>query len=359
MPRSLNPLGRQVKRVSHGGGLLVVGVPEETHVGAHFRRAAASLRTPVEFADARRAFDGPGWLRQFNWRVRGRRPSRLTEFNLALIRTLRDAAPRALLATGIAPVSAATLAAARTLGIVTMNFLTDDPWNPAHRAPWFMEALPEYDYVYTPRSANLGDLRSIRRGGPSVYVPFAYAPEVHFPEPTLTPREESGYDSDVMFAGGADEDRRQVLGAFVRAGFRVALYGGYWDRYTETRAAARGYLDAAGLRTTTAAAKVCLCLVRRANRDGHAMRSFEVPAMGGCVLAEDTPDHRRIFGPEGAAALYFQDIDDALAKARGLVNEPARRVQLAAAAHGVVTGGANTYADRLRSMLDAVSHVAA
>ena len=359
MPRSLNRLGRRAKRVGHRGDLLIVGVPGETHVGSHFRRAAAALGTPVEFADARLAFEGPGWLRQFNWRVRGRRPSRLTEFNHALMRTLREAAPRALLATGIAPVSAATLAAARALGVVTMNFLTDDPWNPAHRARWFMEALPEYDCVYSPRSANLADLRSIRPGGPSEYVPFAYAPDVHFPEPTLTPQEESGFDSDVMFAGGADEDRRQVLGAFVREGFRVALYGGYWDRYTETRAAARGFLDAAGLRKTTAAAKVCLCLVRRANRDGHAMRSFEVPAMGGCVLAEDTPDHRRIFGTEGAAALYFQDIDDALVKARLLVNEPARRAPLAAAAHAVVTGGANTYADRLRSMLEAVSHVAA
>jgi spore maturation protein CgeB len=339
--------------------LFIVGVPAETHVGAHFRRAAASLGTRVAFADARLAFDGPRWRRQFNWWVRGRRPSRLTEFNHALRRTLRDAAPRALLATGIAPVSAATLAEARARGIVTMNFLTDDPWNPAHRAGWFMEALPEYDCVYSPRSANLSDLRSIRPRGSSVYVPFAYAPDVHFPEPTLTPRGESDYDSDIMFAGGADEDRRQVLGAFVREGFRVALYGGYWDRYSETRAAARGYLDAAGLRKTTAVAKVCLCLVRRANRDGHAMRSFEVPAMGGCVLAEDTPDHRRIFGPEGAAALYFRDIDDALVKARVLVNEPARRAHLAAAAHAVVTGGANTYGDRLRSMLDAVSHVAA
>jgi spore maturation protein CgeB len=339
--------------------LLIVGIPSETHVGAHLRRAAQAIGVPAEFADARRAFDGSTWRRQINWRVRGRRPASLAAFNEALTATLTAASPRALLATGLAPVTAATLAIAQSLGVVTMNFLTDDPWNPAHRAGWFMEALPGYDYVYSPRSANLGDLTAIRPRRPNLYLPFAYAPEVHFPEPSVTPHDRSAYEADVVFAGGADEDRRQVLGAFVREGFRVALYGGYWDRYADTRAAARGHLDVAGLRKATAVAKVCLCLVRRANRDGHAMRSFEVPAMGGCVLAEDTPDHRRIFGPEGTAAVYFQDVDDALIKARALVNEPARRADLASAAHEVVTSGANTYADRLRSMLEPVTHAAA
>ena len=53
------------------------------------------------------------------------------------------------------------------------------------------------------------------------------------------------------------------------------------------------------------AAKVNLCLVRRAKRDGHVMRSFEIAAVGGCMLAQDTDEHREIFGPEGEAVRLF------------------------------------------------------
>ncbi len=60
-----------------------------------------------------------------------------------------------------------------------------------------------------------------------------------------------------------------------------------------TRANWRGVADQDTIRSASAAARVCLCLVRRANRDGHVMRSFEAAVIGGCILAQDTADHRR------------------------------------------------------------------
>jgi len=110
-------------------------------------------------------------------------------------------------------------------------------------------------------------------------------------------------------------------------------------------------LDMAGIRHATGAARVSLCLVRRANRDGHAMRSFEAPAMRGCLLVESTPDHRDMFGPEGEAALYFRTPEEASAQAHRLLSDAPLRDALAARAHARVTSGANTYADRLRSIL--------
>lgn len=346
MPKSASPL-------------VIVGNPEETHVGAHFRRAAEDLTVGSMFIDSRGAFEATGWRQSFDWHVRGRRPSRLREFGQSVQRTLAEAPPQMLVATGIAPLDQATLRSARRQGIVTVNFLTDDPWNPAHRASWFLDALPAYDYVFSPRAANLGDLRALVPTPAVRYLPFAYAPEVHFRESAETPEERARYDADVMFAGNADPDRCAILDAFVRAGLSVALYGDYWNRCPAGQAAGRGHLGAAELRRATNAARICLCLVRRANRDGHAMRSYEVPAMGGCVLAEDTEDHRRLFGPEGEAAVYFQDIDEAVAKARALLLDAPRRAQLAERAHAVVTGGPHRYVDRLRHLLLVAPHVAA
>ena len=57
------------------------------------------------------------------------------------------------------------------------------------------------------------------------------------------------------------------------------------------------------------------------------MRSYEVPAMRGVVLAEATDDHRQMFGEEGA--LYFRDIPEMITKAKWLVAHQAEARQMA------------------------------
>lgn len=331
--------------------LLLVGNPAEFHVGAHFHRAAESLGLATEMFDAREAFAGPTPLVKFNWWLRGHRPARLREFERRAMSACGKCAPAWMLTTGIAPLSLECLAEIGSRGVRRLSFLTDDPWNGAHRAAWFMKALPEYDCVFSTRRANLDDLH--RHGCRRVeYLPFAYAPEAHFVE-RPSPEEAERYSCDVLFAGGADADRLPRVKALIRAGFQVALYGGYWDRERETMPFHRGHADLATLRKATAAAKVVLGLVRRANRDGHAMRSFEVPAMGGCLLTEDTAEHRELFGSEGECTVYFRDETEMVKKAWWLLENELGRRRLAAAAHARIAGGRNTYADRLRTMLEA------
>jgi hypothetical protein len=156
---------------------------------------------------------------------------------------------------------------------------------------------------------------------------------------------------DVLFAGGADADRLPYARALLGAGLKVALYGGYWDRHADLGPHWRGHADLATLCRVTPAAKLVLCLVRRANRDGHAMRSFEAPAMGGCLLMEDTEEHRELFGAEGECVVYFRDADEMVAKAKALLPRAEERARLAAAAHQRICSGGHTYADRLRTML--------
>ena len=109
--------------------------------------------------------------------------------------------------------------------------------------------------------------------------------------------------------------------------------------------------DPAMLRRAIGAAKIALCLVRRANRDGHSMRTFEVPAVGACPLLEDTEEHRELFGEEGQAAIYFSTIHEMVAKAKWLLEHDTERQQITDAAHRLITGGQHTYKDRLCQML--------
>jgi spore maturation protein CgeB len=121
------------------------------------------------------------------------------------------------------------------------------------------------------------------------------------------------------------------------------------------RAHALGQQPPEQLCALTAAAKVNLCLVRRANRDGHVMRSFEIAALGGCMLAEDTEEHREIFGGDGECVVYFRNPAEAADRARRLLGDAAERARLACAVRARVVQGAHTYRDRLVTMLRAAA----
>jgi spore maturation protein CgeB len=325
-----------------GVRLVLVGHGGEVHVGAHFLAAARQLRLPVEFLEAEPAYTRSRLVRAVMWRL-GRRPARLGAFSREVVRRTAEFQATHVLTTGFAPVSGEALEELRRRGITSLNFLTDDPWNRAQYAPWFLKVLPRYDTVFSPRRMNLEDLRALGCRVVS-HLPFAYHPELHFPAEGASAAERA---VDVLFAGGADADRLPCVRALVKAGLNVALYGGYWDRHADLRP----HADLATLRRITPAAKMVLCLVRRANRDGHAMRSFEAPAMGGCLLLEDTPEHRELFGADGEGVVFFRDTGEMVAKAKALLPRAEERARLAAAAHRRICSGGHTYADRLRTML--------
>jgi len=329
-------------------------VDEETHVGRHLLHAARAMGLPATYLNNREAFQSSPWVRRMNWWLLGRRPSRLRQYSEKVLATCRQSPPNTLVATGLAPIRAAELRAIGQLGVKRVNYLTDDPWNPAHRSAWFLAAVKEYDCIYTTRRANLGDLQ--RHGCKRVeYLPFAYAPEEHFPEPP-TPAEREKYACDLSFIGGADADRVPYLEMLLKAGLRVKVYGGYWDKWPSTRACWGGFVLGAELRKAVAGSKICLCLVRQANRDGHVMRTFELAAMGACILAEDTIEHREIYGPpEAGRVCFFQSREEMAQRAVSLLADEPRREGMKAAALARVTRGGQTYRDRLEVLINAKS----
>jgi spore maturation protein CgeB len=344
-----------MQNAAESGRLLLVANPRLPHVGNYLAAAGRALGVDLYPFDLAQGFSGPWLASKLNWHLRGHLPNRLNAFGAEIVQACRELRPAFLLATGMAPLSAGALAAIGEMGIRRLNFLTDDPWNPAHRAPWFMQALSHYDTVFSPRTANLTDLRN--HGVPQVvYMPFAYAPEVHFEQAPESAVEQEIYRADVAFIGGADRDRVPYISALLRAGIRVRLYGGYWGRYSATRPHSHGQATLEMVRKSASAACISLCLVRRANRDGNSMRTFELPAMGACILAEDTGEHRRIFGEDGGAVRYFSNIDEMLAKVRRLLNDPGERERLRACAKRLVLDGGHRYKDRLAAMLAHARH---
>jgi spore maturation protein CgeB len=326
--------------------LALLGLLDGTHIGGSFARGAAALGIESILFDAEQAAVGPRLLRSLSWHLGDRRPLHLDRFSNELCETCARAKPDILIATGTAPLTKSALRSLRRLGIVSVNYSTDDPWNPAMRSNWHLRALPSYDFVFSPRRSNLDDFRRLGCGKVH-YLSFGYD-ESLFASGACSGNSQA---HDVLFVGGADPDRVAFMKEFMRYLPMVVVVGGYWERHPAFRFCALGIKPPKIIRALTAAAKVNLCLVRRANRDGHVMRSFEIAAAGGCMLAEDTDEHREIFGPEGEATLYFRNAKEAAERARALLCNPSERKRLAAALHRRILGGAHTYADRLATIL--------
>lgn len=329
--------------------LLIVGYSAENHIGSHFQRGAQQMNNvEAMLIDPSPAFHTPRWVEIVNWRLRGKRPSRLSAFSRDLVSFCRAHKPEILLVTGITPPDATALQEIRRLGITTVNYLTDDPWNSSHQSTWFLNALTCYDLICSPRRSNLADLESA--GCQAAWVPFGYEPSIHFPE--LPPSElQAQFTCDVLFYGGADQDRVPLIEALIQSGTLLHLYGGYWNRYSTTKPYHKGMADPQMLRWAVSSAKITLCMVRRANRDGHVMRSYEVPAMKGCMLVEDTEEHRTIFDPEGDHVLYFKDVNELVGKTSCLLTDSVLRQKLSTNAHHHIASHPNTYHDRLAQIL--------
>jgi spore maturation protein CgeB len=332
--------------------LAIVGNAGATNVGESLRRAALALGLEVLFFDCYDAWRANRILRSISWRLNDKRPLRLEDFVAGVLAACGKARPETLITTGTAPLTAAALQELRRLGIVCLNYSTDDPWNPTQTANWFFHTLPFYDLILTTRRANIRDFERIGCGEVQ-YLPFGYDDELF----GNSRGSMQGDAHDVLFVGGADKERIAFISEFMGAGPTVTLVGKYWESARQTRRFALGHRTPDEVRSLTAAAKVNLCLVRRANRDGHVMRSFEIAALGGCMLAEDTAEHREIFGPDGEAVVYFSAPREAAERARLLLANSAERARLSAVVRARISQGAHTYRDRLVSVLEAATRI--
>ena len=317
--------------------LLFVGNPGGTNIADSFLHAARQMRIESTLVPVASAFRANPLQRLVSWHLLGHKPPHLAGFSRRVVENCRAVNATHLIATGLAPIDAESL---RQIEAKKIVYLTDDPWNPDFTASWFMDAVLEYDVVYTTRRSNTRDLRSL--GCQCIeYLPFGYDPRHFHPEPRPL-------EHDVFFAGGAEQDRVDFLKPLLDGTLKVALAGDRWDKYAETQGYYRGHLDPQNLLYAITGARVNPCLVRSSNRDGHVMRSFEVPASGACMVAQDTDEHREILKD---TVLYFSTPSELRQQVDRLLKDESLRTTLAASSHHLITTSSHTYKDRLNHIL--------
>jgi spore maturation protein CgeB len=291
-------------------------------------------------------------------RVAGRPLSGYQQLNRALVEEAAAFSPEIILIGKGRWFTPAALEAARKVsGAILVNWATDDPFNPADNSRELLKSIPQYDLYVCTKKDIMSDVR--RAGCANVaYVRFGYKPEVHFPEQPATEEEREQFACDVMFVGGCDAHRAAYFEALVRElpGVKLRLYGMYWERVRALRPYARGFAVARDYRLAVGRARIAANLVRRANRDDHVMRTFEIPACGGFMLTERSATHDELFAEDKEAA-FFSSPEEFVAKVSSYLARDQDRARIAAAGYRKITQGQHSYGDRLAEIIQAARSV--
>src|SRR5215212_9384671 len=118
--------------------LLIVGHTGPSHVGSRLYDAARELGILSDICNSTDALSKSRILQLIYWRLLGHRPVHLESFSRQVIDKCVTFRPDCVLVTGITPPSAYALHILNQMGIVCVNYLTDDPWSSVHHSPWFL-----------------------------------------------------------------------------------------------------------------------------------------------------------------------------------------------------------------------------
>ena len=211
----------------------------------------------------------------------------------------------------------------------------DDPFGGRDRMRWrqFFHALPCYDLLVVVRACNVQE--AFDHGAKKVLRVFMSADEVAHAPRQLTAAERCQWQSEVLFVGTAFPERGPFLAELVRLGVPLTLYGNRYERLPQWpilrpywRSIAAD--NAADYARAISAAKVCLGLLSKGNRDQHTTRSMEIPSLGGILCAERTPEHLALY-QEDCEAVFWDTPQECAAKCIALLADAPRREAIAAA----------------------------
>ncbi len=156
----------------------------------------------------------------------------------------------------------------------------------------------------------------------------------------------------VCFVGNPDRERGSFIDRLGDQNVPVTVYGNAWSKFLRhpkilINPPVYGEDQWKVLRRY----RVQLNLMRPHNPNSHNMRTFEVPGVGGIMLAPDTADHRSFF-KDGKEAFFFGTFEDCVSQVEKILALPTADANLVrtAARERSIAGGYR-YKDRAKQAL--------
>lgn len=211
-----------------------------------------------------------------------------------------------------------SLEVVRSKNIKLVNYNPDNPFIFSGRGSGnsnITKSIPLYDLHFTYNLTVKNHLEEKFNSNTS-YLPFGF----DIPESVYTEVQKQDEIIKTCFLGNPDKERASFINRLADRKIQIAVYGHKWKKfinhpYIEINDPVYGDEQWRVLRRY----RVQLNFMRPHNLDSHNMRSFEVPAIGGIMVAPDTSEHR-LFFENGKEAFFFNDIDECADIIKRLLN---------------------------------------
>jgi spore maturation protein CgeB len=263
------------------------------------------------------------------------------EFNDAILDAARAFHPDIALAFKGNYVFGKTLKRLRDLGIATYNYYPDTSAF-AHSWGIHPDSFSEYDCIFYTKKFWDADVRKIIPLRKTVYLPHGYDPELHRPY-ALSSRDYAEYGSDVIFAGTYMKAKEDLLSelAGLRPQLDFKIWGDYWKRNCRSEnllphVQGRPLYGTPYARALQAA-KICIATMSgpvkgSSEGDQTTTRTYEIPACGGFMLHERTPEVLDLFN-EGSEIACFDTPQELAEKIDYYLAHAEERKAIAIAGH--------------------------
>lgn len=167
---------------------------------------------------------------------------------------------------------------------------------------------------------------------------------------------QQGEVQKICFLGNPDDGRAAFIKQMADGGLQFDVYGNNWDKYL-LHANVNVFQPVYGEEfwKTLFKYRVQLNLMRKHNPDSHNMRTFEIPGIGGIMLAPATKEHF-LFFEDNKEAFFFSNVDDAIEKAKYLLNLPVSEANtIRMCAHNRSLASGYSYYDRAKFVYETLS----
>ncbi len=237
------------------------------------------------------------------------------------------------------------------------NFNPDNPFNIWHHGnsnSWIRKSIPLYDAYFIWGKFLIEPLK--KAGAKKVeYLAFGYDSYLHYPV-SVNEKEKNFYGSDVAFIGSWDEERQKWLEHI--NDYDLKIWGNAWQGAPELKKFWQGKaVIAEEFSKVCNASKIIVNIVRKQNIPAHNMRTFEVPACAGFMLATRIKEQKEFF-EEAKEADYFSTPAELKEKINFYLKNNELRQKIAEAGYKKLLSANYSYIDRAKRILELFDFVA-
>jgi len=233
----------------------------------------------------------------------------LDKINSGVIRSIEQFKPDLLWIIKGMEIYPETLHYAKKKGIRLVNYNPDHPFeyiSAGSGNEYVRQSIPIYDLHLSYSRKILKDLQQEYQIN-GKFLPFGY----EISRETFESASREKEIARLAFTGMADEERKRMIELLADAGIPLAVIGPGWKKFFKPSA----HIDvfdgvySNDFWNVLRRYRVQINMFRKQNVNSHNMRSFEIPAVGGIMLAPWSAEHVEFFETGREAFFYNSDTE--------------------------------------------------